>query len=792
MKRNLELPSIFLSIFPSIVLSLILTMNFAEPVVGQPAGELAASPTRGITAGPFPAETRRSFDRRAGLPDDQVRGIAVAADGTVYAGTVAGLARFDGQAWLPTGGFAECVSLVAAHGDAVIVTTASGLYAVRDGDSTRLANLPEDIRSCDGHHSLVAGDRVLFGTSGGLYLLEGTELRLDEGLDSLLGKSKEVRQVAVAADGRRAVAAAAGLFVHTAERGWHRVEPRDERQGWSLQDVRGVTFDDRQRLWFASPQGVGVLGAEATSLYTGEDGLPYNDFTTVASGADGIVWLGTRRGAIRYDGRHWRYRSAPRWLPHNEVRGIAVAPGGNTWLATAGGVGLLETRAMTLAQKAQFFEEEIDKYHRRTPYGYVDSVRLHEVGDKSAWTQHDSDNDGLWTAMYGAGECFAYAATRDMQAKQRATRAFEALRFLSQVTQGGTHPAPPGFPARSILPTSGPDPNVQDSPERDRQQQQREPLWKVIQPRWPKSADGQWYWKCDTSSDELDGHYFLYACYYDLVAETDAEKQRVRDVVVAITDHLIDHNYELIDHDGRPTRWARFSPEVLNGGILVGERGLNSLSVLSYLKVAEHMTGNAKYRQAYQSLIDQHFYATNVLEPKVRNGLGTGNQSDDEMAFMCYYNLLNYERTPALRQQYLWSLRWYWCLEEPERCPLFNFIYAALDDVSTAESLPLPVAEAYLADGVDTLQRIPLDRVLWSYQNSHRLDIVPFPPFAYRDHPGGHLRNGRVVPVDERGLEHWNQDPWQLDAAHDGRTLTDGAAFLLPYYLGRYHGFIRE
>ena len=240
-------------------------MKFAEPVVGQPAGELAASPTRGITVGPFPAETRRSFDRRDGLPDDQVRCIAVAADGTVYAGTVAGLARFDGQAWLPTGGFADCVSLVAAHGDAVIVTTASGLYTVRDGHSTRLANLPEDIRCCDGHHSLVAGDRILLGTSGGLYLLEGTELRLDEGLDSLLGASKEVRQVAVAADGRRAVAAAAGLFVHTAERGWHRVEPRDERQGWSLQDVRGVTFDDRQRLWFACPQGVGVLGAEGTA-----------------------------------------------------------------------------------------------------------------------------------------------------------------------------------------------------------------------------------------------------------------------------------------------------------------------------------------------------------------------------------------------------------------------------------------------------------------------------------------------------------------------------------------------
>jgi hypothetical protein len=483
---------------------------------------------------------------------------------------------------------------------------------------------------------------------------------------------------------------------------------------------------------------------------------------------------------------------APRWLPDNHVHGIAVAPNGNTWLATAAGVGLLESRPMSLARKARFFEEEIEKYHLRTPFGYVNSVRLSSVGDKSQWTQHDSDNDGLWTAMYGAGECFAYAATREPQAKERAKRAFEAIRFLSQVTQGGSHPAPAGFPARSILPTSGPDPNLHYTAERDLQRQRHDPLWKVIQPRWPMSADGKWYWKCDTSSDELDGHYFLYACYYDLVAETPAEKQQVRDVVVAITDHLVDHNYELIDHDGKPTRWGRFGPEVLNGNILEGTRGLNSLSILSYLKVAEHMTGDPKYRDAYRSLIESHSYATNVLEPKRRNGVGTGNQSDDEMAFMCYYNLIRYERDPGLRRQYLWSLRWYWSLEEPERCPLFNFIYAALDDGSTTPFLQLPPRKSYLSDAVDTLQRIPLDRILWSFQNSHRLDVVALPRAAYRVRPGGHLRNGGVIPIDERGLEHWNQDPWRLDEAHDGMTLTDGAAFLLPYYLGRYHGFIQE
>lgn len=44
--------------------------------------------------------------------------------------------------------------------------------------------------------------------------------------------------------------------------------------------------------------------------------------------------------------------------------------------------------------------------------------------------------------------------------------------------------------------------------------------------------------------------------------------------------------------------------------------------------------------------------------------------------------------------------------------------------------------------------------------------------------------------MDERFFEHWNHDPWGLDSSGDGRILADGAAFLLPYYLGLYHGFV--
>ncbi|MFV2066870.1 MAG: hypothetical protein ACC645_07785 [Pirellulales bacterium] len=746
-----------------------------------------------ITVGSVPVEVRHTYTTEQGLPDDSVTSVVVGHQGTLYAGTDRGIARYEKGRWRSVTDYGGPVRLLAVDGDRLLATADWAVYVADADGPRRLADLPSQLEDMANLRSLAGGKTVLLGSTRGLFELDGEAFAPVDSLHALMGDDRDVRQVASAEDGRVAVAALSGLYLRDQEGTWRGLQPGQGDRSWQPRDVRGVAFDRQGNLWFASPQGVGVLRGDRWTLYTGEDGLPYNDFTVAAKGEDGVVWFGTAKGAIRFDGHVWEYRTAPRWLPDNGVRAIAVTGRGDAWFATAKGVGQIERKPMTLAEKARFFEDEIDRYHRRTEYGFVDSVHLDKPGDKSHTTQRDSDNDGLWTAMYGAGECFAYGATKDPRAKERAVAAFRALKFLCDVTQGGSHPAPPGFPARTVLPTSGPNPNTtQYTAEHDRQRQKDDPLWKVIVPRWPTSADGKWYWKCDTSSDELDGHYFFYAAYYDLVAQTPEEKAVVRDVVIAITDHLIEHDFELVDHDGKTTRWARFGPAVLNYNVMPGTRGLNSLSILSYLKVAEHMTGDPKYRRAYDLLVNEHAYATNVLDPKWRNGPGTGNQSDDEMAFMCYYNLLRYETDPRLLKMYRWSLRWHWISEEPERCPLFNFVYGALDDGSPMSALRVPGPQRYLADAVDTLKRIPLDRVRWAFHNSHRLDVAMISDAWYRLRPGGHFRNGQVLPVDERDLEHWNSDPWTVDGGDGSRTLADGTAYLLPYYLGRYHGFIVE
>ncbi len=612
-----------------------------------------------------------------------------------------------------------------------------------------------------------------------------------------------VHQITVDAAGEQVwVASSAGLYKHSGQ-GWQRENVQDGLgRAWAFSDVLGVAMDSREQLWFATKAGVGVKRPGGWQFYEGKDGLPHNDFTGVAAGAGGDIWFSTRLGAIRHEQEAWHYRQGPRWLPHDDIAQIVAGRDGRVWFATASGVGLIEHRPMRLSEKAAFYEGEIEQYIKRTPFGYTAEAPLKAIADKSTAAPDDSDNDGLWTSMYGAGECFGYGATRDPRCLQRAKQAFEALRFLQKVTQGGSHQPPRGYIARTIRPVEWPDPNV-GRIQRDREEQKGDQLWKAYEPRWPKSADGKWYWKGDTSSDELDGHYFFYPLYYDLCAADESEKERVRDVVRGVTDHLIENGFNLVDHDGHPTRWGVFGPESLNfNPSWWPERGLNSLSMITYLTVAEYVTGDSKYGDRVKDLIEKHGYAQNLMFPKVHFGPGSGNQSDDEMAIMCFYSFLKYSRNEKAKQMVRYAFFAYWANEAPEMNPFFNFAHASKNAEQTIRNVwgvyAVSPWQGWFEDSMETLRGFPLDRLNWPHRNSHRLDIQLLGPqqgkdlYEPRSEPRGWRRHGKVLPVENRHFNHWNTDPWDLDYGGGGNVLGSGTVFLLPYYMGLYYGYIQK
>ena len=305
---------------------------------------------------------------------------------------------------------------------------------------------------------------------------------------------------------------------------------------------------------------------------------------------------------------------------------------------------------------------------------------------------------------------------------------------------------------------------------------------------------GKWYWKADSSSDELDGHFFGAAIYFDRVCETNEVKDAVREVIRPIIDHLIRYDYSLVDYDGRPTRWGHFSPDDLNRNpAWSAERGLNSYSILTYLSIAHHILGDQKYRDEYLKLAFDHGYGMNgMTQPKELPGpKSPGHQPDDNMAFMNYYHLIRYESDPTLLSMYQYAIREHWKYEKYERNSFTNFIYGAVargqsrtDQWRTVDLSP-PMA-CYL-DAIDTLKRYPLDLIEWPMSNAHRIDMI-----SLDDTTMGSDMEGYVFPIDERQETYWDWNYWKLEYEGNGTTLRPPHHFLVAYYMGRFHEFITD
>ena len=180
-------------------------------------------PATAVKAVPFQAEIRRTYTTVDGLPDDDVWCVATDGQGAVLAGTSRGLATYDKGRWTAVAGLAGAVSRVASHGQAWIVLAEGRLCRVLDGRVSLIAELPQAVADARAQRSLVGGQQVLVGTADGLLELRDGRLEPVDELNRLLGGDRDMRQVAAAADGRLAVAAAAGLFLYSADAGWRAV-----------------------------------------------------------------------------------------------------------------------------------------------------------------------------------------------------------------------------------------------------------------------------------------------------------------------------------------------------------------------------------------------------------------------------------------------------------------------------------------------------------------------------------------------------------------------------------------
>jgi len=503
-----------------------------------------------------------------------------------------------------------------------------------------------------------------------------------------------------------------------------------------------------------------------------KDGMPQIRMTSVALAPNGDVWGGTIHGVWRLREGKFRYFASRRWLPSDAVKRVWCDSKNRCWVETESGYACIEETPLTLAEKAAHFEQVTAKYHDRR--GYIADCGYKVAGQpEKGIIPSSSDNDGLWTAMYLGAECLRYAATKSDEAKAKAQKSLHALLELERLTGIS------GFPARSVVTDEELAAGVTgvDKEETVRVEGEKTPIW------FRSPIEKNVWCKGDTSSDEIDGHYFAWFLYAEHVADP-AEKKRIAAVCKRVTDHILDHNYTLVGHHGKPTRWGYWGPEWMNDSpYWKEERGLNALEILSHLKVAAHLTGEKRYEQAYEKLIKDHHYLLNTLNYRRNNPWWKLNHSDDELAYLAYYPLMLLEKDPARKQILSQSIAKTWepSLTEQtikaEASPFYNYSYGALT------GNPCDPDSALL-----TLQDWPLDQTDWKMVNSNRMDVtLRLPPGGGRNR----METDRVLSPAERRVSRWNACYWEADNNGNGMGADDPGAWLLGYWLGVYHGYIR-
>lgn len=104
-------------------------------------------------------------------------------------------------------------------------------------------------------------------------------------------------------------------------------------------------------------------------------------------------------------------------------------------VGSAGDVNHIIMKSMTYTEKALYMREQTRRYVQR--YGIVAGAAF--SGGK--WIPDISDNDGLWTSLFGAGELMRYSIARDhklpdadiAQARSSALRSLKAVLMISNV-----------------------------------------------------------------------------------------------------------------------------------------------------------------------------------------------------------------------------------------------------------------------------------------------------------------------------------------------------------------------
>lgn len=249
----------------------------------------------------WPAEdySTRIWRSDEGLPHNLVRSLAQTADGYLWIGTFAGLARFDG-----------------VH------------FETFDSRNTPALKNPNVSALLTDHE-----DTLWIGTYGnGLIRLKGGKFSHIGPEDGLVGD--EIMTLLEAADGTIWIGTTAGVS-HWSNGKFTNYTIKD---GLTSEIVRCILQDHKGDIWIATGFGLNRIRGHIMDSFTVTNGLPHKSVRGLMEDKDGRLWIGSDVGLLCYDGKHFRLYNAADGLPDGFIQTICQDAHGTLWAGTYSGL----------------------------------------------------------------------------------------------------------------------------------------------------------------------------------------------------------------------------------------------------------------------------------------------------------------------------------------------------------------------------------------------------------------------------------------------------------------------
>jgi hypothetical protein len=441
-----------------------------------------------------------------------------------------------------------------------------------------------------------------------------------------------------------------------------------------------------------------------------------------------------------------------------------------------------------------------------------------------------SENTGLWTSLYVASQAFRYATTRDAESLNQLRRTLNGTYQMLQITgKAGLYTRdlrdPKLAPQQYCIEAE--EPYASAATDNEKYARYIPPGEGMVGNQFVRvdtdgcfltwdvtlnGGNGGWLkdtahctdtrfagycWQRNASKDEYAGHMFAAGIAAKLVDDPEVRALAVG-ILGAVGRHLVDNAFWINDYDGRKTRYGSAHAMSLDE-----MPGSNALMALAWIKEAAVATGDAGLTATYNDCLLQLSGELACIDQPMESpldyreyldsmGLAQGCDSNYDtisIAMLNYFNLIWYEADPALRAFYrdkfrantkgpdsagrdLWG----------ESDPFKNLIL-----VSTMEPGAYDAAEVkpMIAGAVCSLKRFPTDNIL------RAKDATGYAEWCQSARHGSLA--AEPVPVDERcaSVFVWWGDPnARVACGQNLKAAEPPASYLLPYWMGRYFGYI--